>query len=150
MTTTMEPLAPWLRDLNRLFTAEGGVSSFVPPADVIATEDGVTVYMDLPGVSGEQVDIELENDMLTIRGERPFPYGQDGGRGTRRIERGFGRFERTLRVPRGLDPEAVTASLKDGVLTLQIPKPESLKPRKIQVQAEESSPRELEGAQVQG
>ena len=150
MTTTMEPLAPWLRDLNRLFTAEGGVASFVPPADVIATEDGVMVYMDLPGVSGEQVDIELENDTLTIRGERPFPYGQDGGRGTRRIERGFGRFERTLRVPRGLDPEAVTASLKDGVLTLQIPKPESLKPRKIQVQAEESAPRELEGAQTQG
>jgi HSP20 family protein len=150
MTTTMEPLAPWLRDLNRLFTAEGGVASFVPPADVIAAEDGVMVYMDLPGVSGEQVDIELENDMLTIRGERPFPYGQDGGRGTRRIERGFGQFERTLRVPRGLDPEAVTASLKDGVLTLQIPKPESLKPRKIQVQGEESAPRELEGAQTQG
>jgi HSP20 family protein len=150
MTTTMEPLAPWLRDLNRLFTAEGGVASFVPPADVIAAEDGVMVYMDLPGVSGEQVDIELENDMLTIRGERPFPYGQDGGRGTRRIERGFGQFERALRVPRGLDPEAITASLKDGVLTLQIPKPESLKPRKIQVQAEESAPHELEGAQTQG
>jgi HSP20 family protein len=150
MTTTMEPLAPWLRDLNRLFTAEGGVASFVPPADVIATDEGVMVYMDLPGVSGEQVDIELENDMLTIRGERPFPYGQDGGRGTRRIERGFGQFERTLRVPRGLDPDAVTASLKDGVLTLQIPKPESLKPRKIQVQAEESAPRELEGTQTQG
>ena len=150
MTTTMEPLAPWLRDLNRLFTAEGSVSSFVPPADVIATDDGVMVYMDVPGVSGEQVDIELENDMLTIRGERPFPYGQDGGRGTRRIERGFGQFERTLRVPRGLDPDAISASLKDGVLTLQIPKPESLKPRKIHVQAEESSPRELEGAHAQG
>lgn len=48
------------------------------------------------------------------------------------------------------DPDAIRASLKDGVLTLQIPKPESLKPRKIQVQAEESAPRDLEGAQTQG
>jgi HSP20 family protein len=145
--TTMDPLAPWLRDLNRLFTTESNINSFMPPADVIATDDGVQVYMDLPGVSGEQIDIELENDTLTIRGERPFPYGQDGGRGSRRVERGFGRFERTLRVPRGLDPEAVTASLKDGVLSLQIPKPESLKPRKIQVQADESGPRTIEGAE---
>jgi len=147
LTTTMEPVAPWLRDLNRLFTTEGGVASFVPPADVIATDDGVTVQMDLPGVSGDQLDIELENDLLTIRGERPFPYGgQDGDRGTRRIERGFGRFERTLRVTRGLDPESIRASMRDGVLTLQIPKPESLKPRKIQVQRSESEERELEGA----
>jgi HSP20 family protein len=147
MTTTMEPLAPWLRDLNRLFTNEAGVAAFVPPADVIATDDGVTVQMDLPGISGEQLDIELENDSLTIRGERPFPYGsQDGGRGSRRIERGFGRFERTLRVPRGLDPDAIRASLKDGVLSLEIPKPESLKPHKIQVQASENATREIEGA----
>ena len=50
-----------------------------------------------------------------------------------RIERGFGRFERSLRVPRGLDPDAIEASLTDGVLHLRIPKPESLKPRKIEI-----------------
>ena len=148
--TTMDPLAPWLRDLNRLFTIESNINAFIPPADVIATEDGVLVYMDVPGVNGDQLEIELENDMLTIRGERPFPYEPDGGRGSRRIERAFGRFERTLRVPRGLDPGAVTASLKDGVLTLRVPKPESLKPHKIQVQADESGARELEGAQPAG
>jgi len=147
MTTTMEPLAPWLRELNRLFTNEGGAGSFVPPADVIATDDGVTVHMDLPGVSGEQLDIELENDLLTIRGQRPVPYGApERDRGSRHIERAFGRFERTLRVPRGLDPDAVRASLHDGVLTLEIPKPESLKPRKIQVQGDQSEARQLEDA----
>jgi HSP20 family protein len=146
LTTTMEPLAPWLRDLNRLFTTEAGVASFVPPADVITTDDGVIVQMDLPGISGDQLDIELENDTLMIRGERPVPYGQEGDRASRRVERGFGRFERTLRVPRGLDPNAIHATLKDGVLTLQIPKPESLKPHKIQVQGSESEARELEAA----
>ena len=67
-------------------------------------------------------------------------------RGSRHIERAFGRFERTLRVPRGLDPDAIRAPPHDGVLTLQIPKPESLKPRKIQVQGDQSEARELEGA----
>ena len=93
--------------------------------------------MDLPGVSREPLDIELENDLLTIRGQRPVPYGApERDRGSRHIERAFGRFERSLRVPRGLDPDAIQASLHDGVLTLQIPKPESLKPRKIQVQGD--------------
>jgi len=147
MTTTMEPVAPWLRDLNRFFTNEGAVAAFIPPADVIVADDGVRVYMDVPGVSGEQLDIELENDLLTVRGERPLPYGaQDGGdQVTRRIERAFGKFERTLRVPRGLEPDSIKASLKDGVLTLQLPKPESLKPRKIPIQGGDSQPRDIEG-----
>jgi HSP20 family protein len=147
MTTTMEPVAPWLRDLNRFFTNEGAVTAFIPPADVIVADDGVRVYMDVPGVSGEQLDIELENDLLTVRGERPLPYeARDGGNQvTRRIERAFGRFERTLRVPRGLDPDSIKASLKDGVLMLQVPKPESLKPRKIQIQGGDGQPRDIEG-----
>ncbi len=148
MTTLMEPVAPWLRDLNRLFTSEG--NQFLPPADVLVTDDGVSVYMDVPGLKAEDLDIELENEVLTVRGERPNPYGDgdgDGGRGTwRRIERGFGRFERSLRVPRGLDPDAIDASLHDGVLNLRIPKPEALKPRRIQVKEEAGDAQQIEGA----
>ena len=148
MTTLMEPVAPWLRDLNRLFTSEG--NQFLPPADVLVTDDGVSVYMDVPGLKAEHLDVELENEVLTVRGERPNPYGDgdgNGGRGMwRRIERGFGRFERSLRVPRGLDPEAIDASLHDGVLSLRIPKPEALKPRRIQVKEEAGEPRQIEGA----
>jgi HSP20 family protein len=128
-----EQFPPWLRDLNRFLNSEGTVSAFVPPADVLVDDDGVTVYMDVPGMSSDALDVELENDVLTVRGERPYPYGEDGDRGARRIERGFGRFERSLRVPRGLDPDAIEASLTDGVLTLRIPKPESLKPRRIEI-----------------
>jgi HSP20 family protein len=149
MTTLMEPLAPWLRDLNRLFTSEG--NTFLPPADVLVTDDGVTVYMDVPGLRSDDIDIELENDVLTVRGERPNPYRGDDGDGdrgiSRRIERGFGRFERSLRVPRGLNPDAIEASLHDGVLTLRIPKPEELKPRRIEVREDvESQPQQIEGA----
>jgi HSP20 family protein len=145
VTALTEPFPPWLRDLNRFFSNEGAVSSFVPPADVLVDDDGVTVHMDVPGVGSEHLDIELENDMLTVRGERPYPYGDDSNLTGRRIERGFGRFERSLRVPRGLDPDAIEASLTDGVLTLRVPKPESLKPRRIQVK-ESSETRELNTA----
>jgi HSP20 family protein len=68
-----------------------------------------------------------------VRGERRFPYAEDGGRAVRRVERRFGRFERSLRVPRGLDPDAVEASLADGVLVLRIPRPESQKPHKVPI-----------------
>jgi HSP20 family protein len=76
------------------------------PADVLVDEEGVTVYMDVPGVPRDHLDIELENDTLTVRGERPYPYG-DGMATTRRIERSFGPFERSLRGPRGLHPDTV-------------------------------------------
>jgi HSP20 family protein len=133
VTALTEPFPPWLRELNRFFNTEATPAALVPPADVLVDDDGVTVYMDVPGVGIDQLEIELENDMLTIRGERPHPYGGDGARATGRIERGFGRFERSLRVPRGLDPDSIEASLTDGVLHLRIPKPESLKPRKIEI-----------------
>ena len=146
MTMLTEPHAPWLRDLNRLFTGEGAVTSFIPPADVLVGGDGVTVYMDVPGLSADSLEIELDNDVLTVRGERPFPYSTNGGEAAvRRIERRFGRFERSLRVPRGLDPDSVQAELADGVLTLRIPKPEELKPHRVEVKTASSSgqPQEL-------
>jgi HSP20 family protein len=143
MSTMVEPFPPWLRDLNRLITGEATSSSFVPPADVLVDENGVTVYMDVPGVAPEQIDVELENDTLTVRGERPYPYGEQNNGVSGRIERAFGRFERSLRVPGGLDPGSVQASLANGVLTLGIPKPESLKPHRIEIKGGEAA-RQLE------
>ncbi|HEY4826812.1 MAG TPA: Hsp20/alpha crystallin family protein [Solirubrobacteraceae bacterium] len=136
-TTMVEPFAPWLREFNQIMHNQGTVSAFIPPADLLIDDAGVTVYIDVPGLRAENLEIELENDTLTIRGERPFPYShEDGGGPVRRIERGFGRFERTLRVPAGLNPESVQADLHDGVLTLRIPKPETLRPRRIEIKAE--------------
>jgi HSP20 family protein len=111
------------------------VTQFVPPADVLVDDEGVSVYMDVPGIRGEDLAIELENDILSIRGERPFPYEDRGDAAIRRIERGFGAFERSLRVPQGLNPDAIQAELTHGVLELRIPKPESLKPHRIRIDA---------------
>jgi HSP20 family protein len=144
MSVLVEPFPPWLRDVNRFFSNETQVPAFVPPADVLVRDEGVTVYMDIPGVASDAVEIELENDILAVRGERPFPYATEDGATVRRIERGFGAFERSLRVPRGLNPEAIEASMTDGVLTLQIPQPEELKPHRIQVQ-DATQPRTIEG-----
>lgn len=147
MTLVMEPLAPWLRDLNRYFSSEGSGGAFFPLADVLVTDEDVTIYMDLPGVSRDNLEVELENDVLTVSGERPFPYSTENGeRVSQRLERGFGRFERVLRVPKGLDPNAVEASLVDGVLTLRIPKPEPLKPHRIEIGGGQGEPRTLEGS----
>jgi HSP20 family protein len=113
------------------------ISVFAPPADLLEDEDGFTVYMDVPGVRSEDLEIELEDDDLTVRGRRPFPYqSQDGEAALRRVERGFGRFERGLRVTPGLHADAIQASLVDVVLTLRIPKPEQPKPHRIEVKAQ--------------
>jgi len=151
-TTLVEPFTPWLRELGQVLHDQGTMGAFVPPADLLVDDDGVTVYMDVPGLRSDNLDIELENDVLTIRGERPFPYARDDGKGpVRRTERGFGRFERTLRVPRGLDPEAIDAALSDGVLTLRIPKPETMRPHRVEIKAQANGSRqELSADQREG
>jgi HSP20 family protein len=141
----VEPFAPWLRGLGQVLHNQGTVNAFVPPADLLIDDEGVTVYVDVPGLRSEDLDVELENDVLTIRGQRPFPYPQeDGGGPVRSIERGFGKFERSIRVPRGLDPDKIDASLADGVLRLRMPKPETMKPRRISIKAESNGERQAE------
>ena len=86
-TTLVEPFTPWLRGLGQVLYNQGTVGAFVPPADLLVDDDGVTVYMDVPGLRSDNLEIELENDVLTIRGDRPFPYAQDDGRGPVRKHR---------------------------------------------------------------
>ena len=151
MTMLMERFAP-LFELQRDFNRFLGGAAYVPAADVLVSDDEVVVHMDVPGLSVDNVEIELENDVLTVRGERAYPYATEGnsaegGYAWQLVERGFGKFERVLRVPTGLDADAIEASLVDGVLTLRIPKPETLKPRRIQIGGTAANQeRELEGA----
>jgi HSP20 family protein len=105
---------------------------------VVVTDDDVTVVVDMPGLTADDVTVELREDVLTVRGERAFPYRSEADESRRvwqRLERGFGTFERVLRTPAGLDPDAITASMSDGVLTLHIAKPEARKPRRIEIAA---------------
>ena len=89
--------------------------------------------------------------LLELLPSTPYRHGRLLFRGKitdvrRRTERGFGRFERSLRVPRGLDADSIEASLRDGVLTLHLPKPPSLQPAKIEVRAEGGEPRDIEAS----
>jgi HSP20 family protein len=151
--TMMEPFAPWLRDINRLIAGQNAPAAFIPPADVIVTDRGVTIHMDVPGLTTDDLEIELENDTLTVRGERPFPYQEEGNgqqRVWRHIERRFGRFERSLRVPGGLSPDAVEASIADGVLTMFIPRPEQPKPHRVQIQPGSGQQHVVDGTASEG
>lgn len=151
MTLLFEPFAPLFelsRDLSRFASGGPAVNAFLPTADVIVTDDDVSVVMDVPGLRVEDLNIELQDDVLTISGERPFPQhtGEKGApQAWQRLERGYGRFERVLRVPKGLDPDKITASMADGVLTLHLPKPEARKPRRIEIASGEQTP-VLEGS----
>jgi HSP20 family protein len=88
-----EPLLEFDRALGRAFSTSGLRGAFVPPADVVVTADEVNVFMDVPGLTEDSLEIELENDVLTVRGERTMPYTttrNGDGRSWLRVERGFG------------------------------------------------------------
>jgi HSP20 family protein len=131
-------------ELNRLFgrTYAGGESgaasttagAWVPPLDIYETQDRFVVNVELPGIDPESVDVSVEDSTLTIRGERPF-YSDVDENSFHRVERRYGSFARSITLPQTTDPEGIEASFDRGVLTVEVPKAEQAKPRKIQVKA---------------
>lgn len=103
-----------------------------PPVDVIEDAGGITLYADLPGVPRDRLDIRVEGDQLSIEGEMQLPMS-DGLEGTH-AEITLPRYRRVFNLSRELDSEKVAAELRDGVLTLRIPKAEHAQPRRISVQ----------------
>ena len=108
---------------------------WAPPVDVAETEREIVLTADLPGMAPEDVAIEVEDGVLTVSGERRDERRQDDEAGFRRVERGFGRFSRALRLPRGTDPEQVRASFDRGVLEVRIAKPELPQPHRVEIEA---------------
>lgn len=104
-----------------------------PPVDVIEDASGITLYADLPGVPRDRLDIRVEGDQLSIEGEMQLPMS-DGLEGMH-AEITLPRYRRVFNLSRELDSEKVAAELRDGVLTLRIPKAEHAQPRRISVQA---------------
>ena len=137
-------------EMNRLFNTvfdsptpagNGGLRRWMPAMDLVESGDHFVLRADLPGLSEEDVNIEVEDRVLTISGERKAEHQVDKD-GFHRIERAFGTFSRSLTLPEGIDPEAVQASFDRGVLEVRIPKPEERKPRKITIGA--GAPKTLE------
>ncbi|MCB2413969.1 Hsp20/alpha crystallin family protein [Demequina sp. TTPB684] len=130
--------APWNDDFQRIvrsFIGDADASlagAFSPALDVEETEDGFTLHVELPGVPAENVDVSIEENVLTISGSRDFYEDKDADK-FRRVERRFGTFHRAVRLPDRVDPAGIKAAFKDGLLTVSVPKAESAKPRRIEV-----------------
>ena len=125
--------------MNQLFedsfvrpTGARGGQSFVPALDLSETQDGFVVEASLPGLNPDDLEITLENNVLTIKGQTRRE-NEDTKRNFHRVERSFGSFQRTIGLPSTVKADQIKASLSNGILRLDIPKAEEVKPRKINV-----------------
>jgi HSP20 family protein len=137
-------------EMNRLFStffdapaaAAGAGSSprrWIPAMDLVETDDHFVLRADLPGLSEDDVELSLEDNVLTLSGERKTEH-EERGEGFYRIERAAGTFSRSLTLPEGVDGDAIAATFDKGVLEVRIPKPEQRKPRKLQIQVGDRPP----------
>jgi HSP20 family protein len=134
MALLMKP-EPFSSDLHRLFNTlfeEGQPQRWVPPMDLVEADDHFLLKADLPGLTEEDVNIEIRDSALTISGERKAEH-ESRERGWYRVERSFGRFSRSLTLPEGVNADAISAHFDKGVLEVSIPKPEERKPRRISI-----------------
>jgi HSP20 family protein len=123
---------------NRLWrgVADGGrrQESWLPAVDVFDTKEAVVLKAELAGMKPEDIQIEVEDNVLTIKGERRFAEKVEEDR-YYRVERRFGSFQRSLALPQGVKADDIQASYEDGILEVRVPKAEEEQPRKITVTA---------------
>ncbi len=142
-------LALLQRDVNALLgrPATGArnhnVQGLVPPMDAYRTDEGLVVRVELPGLRPENVEVSVNDGMLTIAGERTAEAGVADDAWVRR-ERPVGRFERSFSLPEGTDAAAVTAAFDHGVLELRIPHPPQRRPHKVEISPRRASEQTVE------
>ncbi|HVF78802.1 MAG TPA: Hsp20/alpha crystallin family protein [Solirubrobacteraceae bacterium] len=143
-------------EMNRLFstffdpptrTPNGGNGAatrrWIPAMDLVETGEHFVLKADLPGMTESDVNIELENNVLTLSGERKTEH-EEKHEGYYRLERSTGAFSRSLTLPEGVDGDAIAATFDNGVLQVRIPKPAQPKPRKVQIGVGGAGPRTIE------
>jgi HSP20 family protein len=141
-------------EVNRIFDgffgggrqANGRSRRWLPAMDLAETADELVLSADLPGMSEDDIEIEIKDRVLTISGERGGSSGEKD-RGYHRVERSFGRFSRSLNLPAGIETDKVAASFDRGVLEVRIPKPEERKPHKVAIGSGEHKAIEGEGSE---
>ena len=130
-----EPV-PVHRLFNSLFdtptVASAPARRFAPATDLIESDSHFILRADLPGLSEDDVNVELDGNVLTVSGERRSST-EDRKGGYYRVERSYGSFSRSVRLPEGVDADAITATFDKGVLEVTVPKPEAAKPHKVQI-----------------
>jgi HSP20 family protein len=109
-----------------------GPQAWVPPVDIYETDDALVLKAELPGVSKDDVSIEIHQNTLTLRGQRTHNAEVKEDR-YHRVERAYGTFQRTFTLPNLVDQEKVQATYQDGVLELRLPKSEAAKPKRIMI-----------------
>jgi HSP20 family protein len=127
-------------DMNRLFDrffeARSGngrsMQRWIPAMDLVENENDLVLRADLPGLTEDDVEIEVKDGVLTVSGERKSE-SEEKGEGYHRMERSFGRFSRSLTLPQGTEPGKVDANFENGVLEVRVPKPAESKPTRVQI-----------------
>jgi HSP20 family protein len=129
-------------EMNRMFNqffqggtgeeAGWGVRTWAPPVDIYETDDAVILKAELPGVSKDDVSIEIHQNTLILRGQRKHE-AEVKEEHYHRVERAYGTFQRSFMLPTLVDQEHVQATYKDGVLELRLPKSEAAKPKRIAI-----------------
>lgn len=136
--TTLDSLLGMSREMDRLVntvwpSAENG-TTWAMPAEVIETGDEIRFDIELPGFRSEDIEVTLENNVLTISGEKKLER-ENNESDYRLFERRYGRFQRSFTVPPTVRADATQARYENGVLTLRLPKAEEAKPRRIRIDA---------------
>ncbi len=111
---------------------ESGLRNWTPTVDVVENEKKIVIKAEIPGVDKKDIHVDLKDGILSITGERSYENEVKEEKFHRK-ERAFGKFRRSFALPEGLDPDKIDADYKDGVLKVEIPKPEEKKPKKIAV-----------------
>ncbi|WP_022670340.1 Hsp20/alpha crystallin family protein [Hippea alviniae] len=136
LTTLQERLNKVFDDLlpNALKSRE--TSEWIPAVDIYETKDAINIEVEAPGMKQEDIKINLENNTLTIYGERKFEKKEEG-KNYYRMERSYGSFSRSFLLPDNVNVEGIKAKYKDGVLTITLPKKPESKPKEIPIESEE-------------
>jgi HSP20 family protein len=109
-----------------------GLRNWKPAVDIYDNDDKIVIKAELPGVDKKDIEVDLKDRVLTLKGERSYE-NEVKEEHYHRKEMAFGKFHRSFTLPAGYDPEKINADFKDGVLKIEIPKPEEEKPKKITV-----------------
>jgi HSP20 family protein len=138
--------------MNRLFRNSYGdheealtTSTFAPAVDVYEDEHSITLNIEVPGIDEKDIDVRIENNMLTVHGERKFEKEQKE-ENFRRVERQYGSFTRSFTLPNTVDTDNVQANYDKGILKVQLAKKAEAKPKQIKVNP--GSHKSLEGKEV--
>jgi HSP20 family protein len=111
---------------------EMSLGAWMPPVDIEEDNEKIVLTAELPGMKENDIDIQMEGGVLTIRGERKFENEKEG-KNYHRVERSYGQFVRSFTLPNNVDRENIQARFQDGLLRIELPKREEAKPRQIKI-----------------